>query len=144
GVEPEVVLTNGAGVGVNGRFTLGINDLMDAQAIIGTGSGPRNFRIGGGLSWDFFPDVEGQPGIGLGTQAIYVRLPVDGQLELTAVPYIHKAFKSGDHNEVEPFFAFPIGLAFSNGQYHTIATAAIGSMFKASEHFRYVAEFGLA
>src|SRR5205085_819364 len=94
GLEPEVVLTSGAGVGLNARFTLGVTDLDNASIILGWGSGPRQFRGGGNFTFDFFPDIEGQPGIGLATQAIYYRLPSTGVLELTLIPYIHKQYKN--------------------------------------------------
>jgi hypothetical protein len=149
GVEPELTLTDGAGMAGNLRFTEGLTDLTNVTGILGTGGGPRQFRVGGNMAFDFFPDVQGQPGIGIAGQAIYYRLGVSGttdtlgQLELTAAPYIHKAFKAGG-GEVEPFLAIPLGLAFSDGDYRAISTITIGSMFKASPHVSYVAEFGLA
>ena len=143
GMEGELTLTHGAGAAANVKYTQGLNDLMNATAILGTGGGPRKFRAGGNLIFDIFPDIEGQPGIGLGTQALYYRLPEVGQLELTAVPYIHKTFISAG-NEIEPYFAIPFGAAFSEGRYKAISNVAIGSMFKSVEHFRYTLEFGIA
>ena len=143
GIEPEITLTDGAGLATNVKFTQGVTDLNNFIATIGTGSGSRAFRVGGGMTFDFFPDLEGQPGIGIATQGTYYRLAGTGQLELQAVPYIHKTFRSGD-NEIQPFFAFPLGYGFSEGNYRPITSAAIGSIFRSSEHFRYVTEFGIA
>ena len=53
GFEPEITMTDGAGLAGNFKYTQGINDLMDAAAIIGTGTGPRRFRLGGDVTWTF-------------------------------------------------------------------------------------------
>jgi len=143
GVEPELTLSNGAGIGVNLKYTHGLSELMNATAVLGTGGGPRKFRTGANLTFDFFPDVEGQPGIGIGTQALYVRTRSGGRLELTGIPYIHKSFSTGD-GAVDPFFAVPTGMAFKDGQYEVISTVTVGSLFKSSEHVQYVMEVGIA
>src|SRR5262249_48150156 len=65
GFEPELQLTHGAGLGANGKFTVGLNDFLNAGGAVGTGGGGRKFRIGGYAVFDLFPDIEGQPGIGV-------------------------------------------------------------------------------
>ena len=144
GLEPEIILTDGAGVGVNAKFTEGLSDLIDGTLLLGTGGGPRQFRFGGNLAFDFFPDIKGQPGIGLGTQAIYYRLSSgNGYLEITAIPYVHKTFMSGT-DEIEPYFSVPFGIGLTNGNYNGVATFAVGSMFKNTTSFRYDVEMGIA
>ena len=144
GVEPELTLSDGAGIGANLKYTYGMSDLNNVTAIIGTGSGPRRFRVGGSMTFDFFPDVEGQPGIGLATQGVYYNLKEHGQFELTAVPYIHKSFMNDGKDPVEPFLAFPFGLAFASGVYKATTNIAVGAIFKASEKINYVTEVGVA
>jgi hypothetical protein len=145
GFEPELTLTDGAGLAGNLRYTHGLTDLNDLNVIIGTGGGPRRFRFGGNLTFDFFPDVDKQPGIGIATQGIYYRVGTGdvtaGQFELTAIPYIHKAFQTSG-NEIEPFFGIPFGMAFSNGQYQWQGQAVFGALFKNTEHIRYATEIG--
>jgi hypothetical protein len=143
GLEPELTLTNGAGIGINAKYQQGLTDLTNFTAILGTGSGPRRFRAGGNMSFDFFPDLEGQPGIGVAVQAMYVRLVSAGQLELTGIPYIHKSYVNKDQ-EIEPFFSFPVGMAFTGGNYKGTSQAVIGSFFKHDDHLRYVLEVGIA
>jgi len=143
GTEAELVFSENSGAGMNLRFTEGLNELMNVTGLIGTGGGDRNFRFGGNMTFDFFPDIEGQPGIGVAAQGIYYRIGSRGQFEATAVPYIHKAFVSAG-NEIEPFIAIPLGMAFSDGRYETLSTFVLGSMFKGSEHIRYSMEFGIA
>lgn len=144
GFEPELTLTDGAGLAANLKFAYGLGTLTNATAIIGTGSGPLKFRAGGNLVFDFIPDIEKQPGIGIATQAVYYRMDENrGALVATAIPYIHKAFSLGDGNEVEPFVAMPFGGTFSDGNYQGQVTFALGSMFKQVEKIRYVLELGI-
>jgi hypothetical protein len=143
GVEPELTTSDGAGLAGNLRYTLGIADFMDAAAIIGTGSGPLRFRLGGDMVFDFFPDVNNQPGIGLLTRVIYYKYPVSGELRVFGAPYIHKAFVLENKEEVEPYIAIPLGVGFDNGTYHGLSQFVIGSMFKNMEQFRYNLELGI-
>lgn len=155
GVEPEFILTHGAGFGGNLKFTYGATELNNLTGIIGTGGGDHKFRVGGNFTFDIIPDIDKQPGIGIALQAIYYRIAVPmatsgvaaqtvAQLELTAIPYLHKAFKTAAGTEFEPFVTFPVGLSLNGGQYLGLTSLAVGSMFKSSEHFRYVVELGIA
>jgi hypothetical protein len=148
GIEPELTLSSdvgsGAGLGVNAKFTAGVSELSNLTGIIGTGGGPRKFRVGGNYTFDFFPDIAGQPGIGIALQGLYYRVPDRGQLELTGIPYVHKTFVTGEKNEFEPFVAVPVGAAFSQGEYHAISSVVVGGIFKNTENFRYIMEFGIA
>jgi len=115
GVEPEITLSDGAGVAGNLKYTQGVTDFMDAAAIIGTGTGPRRFRLGGDLVFDFFPDVDHQPGMGVMTRAIYYSLPNSGEMDLLGAPYIHKAFvMDSSKDEIDPFFSIPLGMGFDS------------------------------
>jgi len=145
GFEPEVVLTNGGGLAANVRYTQGVTELNNFHAILGTGTGQRKFRIGGALTFDFFPDVDDQPGIGIATQAIYYRYKAGfGQLEVTAIPYLHKAFSNGQGNQVEPFLAVPIGPAFVSSKYHWQTQVVLGAFFRQDNaHIQYVGEVGV-
>ncbi len=142
GLEPELTFSDGAGIGVNAKFTHGYSDLVNFMGMIGTGSGPRNFRVGGAAVFDFFPDVDDQPGIGVATQGIYYRRRDVGRLELTGIPYIHKAFKTGN-SLVEPFAAFPIGIGFRSDNYDGLFSVVVGTMFHKSDHVSFVIELGV-
>lgn len=143
GLEPEISLSGKLGLGLQGRYTHGITELMNVYGILGTGNGLKRFRIGGGAVFDFFPDVEGQPGVGIATQLIYYRLESAGSTEISVIPYIHKSFTSESGSEFDPFLAVPIGMSFSEGQYKSLLTIAIGSNFKMSDSFRVILELGI-
>ncbi len=150
GFEPEFILSNGAGLGGNLRLTRGLTEINNAAFIIGTGGGPRRFRVGGNLSFDVFPDIEGQPGIGLATQGMYFRkekagssTDTEGLLEVTAIPYLHENFGT-PNGDVEPYFSLPFGAAFKDGRYQSTSSVVVGTFFKANEHVRYSLELGVA
>ncbi len=153
GLEPEFTLSSGAGVGLNLKVTQGLSDLVNVTGVIGTGSGPRRFRFGGDIAFDFFPDAEGQPGIGLALQGMYYRLKDSSQVEITTVPYVHKAFLLANRSqkeekeekmEFEPFIAIPFGIGISGGTNPALSSVVLGSLFKSSEKLRFVLEFGIA
>ena len=144
GIEPELTFSNGAGMGFNAKYTHGMTDMSNLIAIIGTGSGARRLRAGAAWTFDFFPDIEGQPGIGLGVQSIYWRLKESGRFDLTLLPYIHKTFVSGGTHEFEPFLSIPFGLGFTTDTYKPVMNVALGCMFKGSEHLRYSIEVAVA
>ena len=148
GIEPELQLSDGSGVGANVRYNQGLSELNNVNLLIGTGGGSRGFRFGGNFTFDFFPDIAGQPGIGLAVQGIYYRIGVAGissvgQLDLSAIPYIHKTIALQGKDEIEPYFAIPFGAAFSGGQYTGTTTLVVGTMFKNVDRIRYNLELGI-
>ncbi|HTL13110.1 MAG TPA: hypothetical protein VL588_11505 [Bdellovibrionota bacterium] len=139
GVEPELTLTSGSGIGVNFKGTYGLNDLINLQAVLGAGTGPQRFRFGGAVTLDFFPDLEKQPGVGLAGWLIRYDTPAGGLLDFRAAPYIHKSFKSGT-NSFEPFLAIPLGFGVESGQTRGLAQIGLGCIFHSSESLNWTVE----
>jgi hypothetical protein len=142
GLEPEMYFQGGAHYGMNARYTHGLSDLSNFSVLLGAGDDYRGLRLGSTYTFDFFPDVGNQPGIGLALQGIYVRTFGSGALELSAIPYVHKHFTS-EGVQFEPFVAIPFGTTLSNGTYVGTLTLAMGSMFVLSPHFNAVGELGV-
>lgn len=143
GIEPELTLTSGAGLGINARFQYGVGQMTNAHFWVGNGVGPRGFRVGGAISFDFFPDIEGQPGIGMAISGLYWRNAAGGRLDTTVIPYIQKTINSND-GAFTPYLAIPLGLAFTDAAtYAAISQVAVGSAFKLSERFTYFIEVGV-
>lgn len=64
---------------------------------------------------------------------------------MTVIPYLHKSIKREDvTGAIEPFVAVPMGVALSQGTYHTITSLVFGSLFQHTEHFQSVLEFGIS
>lgn len=142
GAEPEFTFGSTAGFATNLRGSYGVSDASNVAVILGAGTGSRLFRVGGAYTFDFFPDTDGQPGIGLALQALYIQLPTTGSMELTAIPYLHKSFRS-DYGSFDPFLALPVGLSLSGGTYQPLVTLALGTQFQHNDHFSSVVELGL-
>jgi hypothetical protein len=145
GFEPEVVMSDGGGLAGNFHYSQGISDINDVFGEIGTGTNVQNFRVGGGITFDFIPDMDTQPGMGIGLQGIYYRYKGDyGQLETSVVPYIHKMFGNGKGETVEPYVALPFGPAFRSGQYNWQTQVVLGAIYH-QEHspVRFIGEAGV-
>ena len=155
GFEPEFVLSSGAGFGGNLRYTTGLNDLSNLSFLIGTGSGPRQFRVGAVYTADFFPDTEEQPGIGIGLQGTWGRVTAQSvgggvcttgcssatvsRLDIQLLPYLHNRFQNSG-GDVEPFFSFPFGVSVRDGTVRASSAVAVGAFFYTSPRFQYSME----
>ena len=147
GLEPEVTFTHESGFATNLRLQTGVDALSNAHFVVGTGGGQRNFRAGGAYTFDFFPDLNQQPGIGIAVQAMYYRYSGNfGQLEPQAIPYIHKAFDDGHGTIVEPFLSVPVGFEFRSDTYSFISTLAFGARIYPDKKgpLSFIAELGLS
>lgn len=147
GIEPELYLTPSAGLGVNLRYSQGLNDISNVLGIIGVGDGQRKFRCGGIMTFDFFPDLNTQPGIGIGIGGLLAKMPQSLNFEITATPYVHKTISPKNlegFRNIEPFLAIPIGLSLSSqSTYEMLTSVSIGSLFEYGTNFRSVLEFGI-
>ncbi len=143
GLEPSILLASGSGLGATLRMTYGLNDLINFQGYLGQGNGAQQFRTGAGLVFDFFPDDESQPGIGIATNLQLVQVTDATRGEFIATPYIHKAF-FGEKSEIDPFFAIPFGMRVEDGESNWITSIALGAVIKTSEQIHWVVELGVA
>ena len=146
GFEPELNLTSGAGLGANLKYTHGISELSNFTLALGHSGGGRQFRFGLAWTLDFIPDLDSQPGIGLGFQSYYYRLATGGRFEATVVPYIHKSFVTAGNGEVDPFIAVPFGVFRRSGEYKAMTSVSVGSLFKPKRNSSvyYIIEMGVA
>lgn len=142
GLEPELTFSPSSGIALSARYAQGISELSNIIGIFGTGNGPHQFRIGGAYTFDFFPELERQPGIGVAVEALYMQLPNVGSIQVSGIPYIRKSFKTEDLT-YEPFIAIPIGISLASGTYQAISNLVLGSLFIPSEHISFQAEFGI-
>jgi hypothetical protein len=142
GIEPELTLTPESGLGANLKSHHGINHFINGIATVGSSGGNRRFRAGGAVVFDFFPDIDSQPGIGLAAQGLYVNRTNGGRLEVTAIPYIHKAF-THEQQIIDPFFAFPFGYGVRSVGTRNLMQFVGGAHFQINETFRTSLEIGI-
>ena len=145
GLEPLITMTNGSGVGANVKFTYGISPLSNLQLGMGSGSGSKQFRLGGAYTLDFIPDLDGQIGAGIAFQGYTYHMKTTGgsMTEITAIPYIHNNFTTSNDANFDPYISLPVGMAFNDGTYRTIMQIVFGVFFKTTEHVFYNMELGL-
>lgn len=55
------IMTNGSGVGMQGRYTRKINEKLRVDGGAGVGAGDRTIRLFSGASYELFPDFANQP-----------------------------------------------------------------------------------
>lgn len=147
GLEPEVIISKPTGAGFNLKPRMGINDLLNLEGVVGTGSGSRQFRVGLLTDFEFFPDVDNQPGVALVVQTIYYRLDHDLDMFTYGVtPMIYKSFRGSTEESggYTPFLAVPLGWNISHGKHLNFLQVALGSMFQfpGNDHFHATAEVG--
>jgi hypothetical protein len=144
GVEPELTLTPDSGIAGTVKFTYGITPLSNLQVGIGSGSGDKQFRLGGTYTFDVIPDIEGQIGAGIALQGYVYHIKSGGSLtELTGIPYIHNTFRTAQGQDFDPYVALPLGMSFNDGNYRSIFQIVGGTYFKLNPHIGYNAELGV-
>lgn len=143
GVEPEMSFTRGAQSSVSAKFTHGLNDMMNLQAQAGAGTPERRIRLGGAATFDFFPDLPGQPGIGVALQGAFLDRLSGAAGEFTVLPYLHKRFDS-KKSSVDPFVSMPVGVRVSEKGSELLLSLAVGALFEVSHSFLVSSELGIA
>ncbi|MBI3541743.1 MAG: hypothetical protein HY075_00500 [Deltaproteobacteria bacterium] len=144
GLEPEVAISNGTGAALNFKPRIGATDFLNWEGLIGTGAGARQFRVGLTADFDWFPDVDNQPGIATPLFCEYYRVNADGLLTFGMKPMVYKTFKGLEANYT-PFFSLPFGWGYKNNTLSSFMQIAIGSVFKipnAGDHWRFTGEVG--
>jgi hypothetical protein len=143
GLEPEVILNTPTGAGFNFKPRYGVNDLLDVQASIGTGTGARKLRLGFVADFEWFPDFESQPGIATPFFIDYVRYEGRAQILFGAKPMVYKTFE-GEKTQFTPFFALPVGWSVYESNMQGFMQVALGCVFKIPEidKWRFTFESG--
>ena len=127
-------------------YSRGFSELLKAGAVIGTGTGTRGLRFGGRFTLDVFPDLAGQPGLGLGGQVLYSNYQNGTRIEATVIPFLHKAFQMRDSGyEFSPYVAFPIGVASGPGdESNSLLQFSVGSLFRKVDWISFIVEIGIS
>lgn len=143
GIEPEVVISDGAGAGINIKPRYGINDFLNAEGFFGFGSGARGFRVGAIADFEWFPNTDAQPGVATPFSMTYSVVRDNGDFSFGPMPMIYKSIKTNGISVI-PFAALPAGWRFYDGQIRWFTQVALGAMFKipSSPQLRFSAEAG--
>lgn len=129
GFEPDIVISSPSGAGVTFKPKYGLNDFMNIEGIIGTGSGARRFRVGAILDFDFIPDVDMQPGFGLPLNLLFAKIQDSSEFSLGMSPLLYKTF-AGTFTDYIPFVSVPMGWVVRDFKIKPFFQGVMGSMFK--------------
>ena len=127
GVEFTGVLSDGGGLGVQGRYTQKVSDLVVFDAGFGTSGGERSGRLFGGLEYEFFPDYDRQPRFSLrGSVETATEFGVRKNI-LTMAPKVSKGFSFWGI-EGHPFLSLPVGVNLNSQTktYETMIGTSVG------------------
>ena len=121
------IMTDGSGVGMQGRYTKRFSDKFRADAGVGLGAGDRSFRIFTGADYELYPDYAKQPRV---TLKAGLEIGSEFGNTVTTMSMTPIASKGLSLWGVEgyPFIAVPIGIGLnsSNNTYETLFSVAAG------------------
>lgn len=143
GLEPELILSQGVGLGANLKPRYGISNFLNVQGVLGTGTGARTFRMGAIGDLEFFPDIENQPGLAAPVSVIYYRISDEDQITLSLTPMIYKTFR-GDKALFTPFIGVPVGYNLRNKKFEDFMQVALGTIIHPHnwDYFSFTVEAG--
>ena len=115
------VISNGAGVGLQGRYTQRLDEKIKLDAGIGIAGGDRSSRLFAGLDYELFPDYMKQPRVSLKFNFETASEFDNRVTTLSLAPTASKGYNFWG-KEGYPFVAIPIGVALNagTGMYETM------------------------
>jgi hypothetical protein len=125
------VTSNGAGVGLQGRYTYKWQSdiILDAGAGISSGDRSRSFFIGS--DYELYPDFGNQPRVSIKGTLDYAEEFNSQKSILGIAPTVSKGFNAWGR-EVYPFVSLPLAINLNNDNqtYMTTANIALGAVGK--------------
>ncbi len=122
------VMSNGAGAGVQARFTQNLNVGTTLDLGMGISSGERSSRIFAGMDYELFPDYEKQPRMSIKVSLANAHEFGQTYNLLTVAPTFSKGLSFWG-KEGYPYVAIPYGVSLNNNTktYETTLNLAMGA-----------------
>jgi hypothetical protein len=119
---PQLIFDKIEGTNVLAAFDTGIAEDQQIRGFLGIGE--IDFQVGANYKWVPFPDVEGQPAIGLIGGIQWMKIADDNLLSLRVGPLVSKKVET-EVGDFTPYASLPIGLTdYKNSTYMPIQFAA--------------------
>jgi hypothetical protein len=118
------IMSNGAGMGFQGRYTHKLNQALAVDGGIGLASGSRSARLFAGVDYEIFPDYAKQPRFSMKGAFEYASEFSNGREVFTVAPTVSKGFNFWGQ-EAFPFVAMPIGLSLNSENQTYLPTMAL-------------------
>lgn len=122
GVEMTGIVSNGKGVGLQGRYTHKLTNKIIVDGGAGIGAGDRSNRIFAGADYELFPDYMKQPKISANFRIENAKEGENRKNIVTLAPKVSKGFSFWG-TEGFPYAALPLGLSLE-GETSTYTTTA--------------------
>jgi len=107
------IMTNGSGIGMQGRYTRKLNEKLRVEGGAGLGSGDRTFRLFSGASYELYPDFANQPKVDLKAGFEIGSEFGNTVTTLSVTPIASKGLNLWGL-EGYPFVALPIGIGLNS------------------------------
>ena len=118
------IMSNGTGMGIQGRYTHKLNQGLGVDGGIGLASGSRSARLFAGIDYEIFPDYAKQPRFSMKGTFEYASEFSNGREVFTVAPTISKGFNFWGQ-EAFPFIALPVGLSLNADTRTYLPTMAV-------------------
>lgn len=140
-VETQFITDDDSGVNLVGRFDSWLSEDSNLRAVLGFGT--TDFQVGGFYKWVPYPDVEGQPAIGLMAGLLYASTEGLDDISVRVHPFVSKKFEI-ELGEITPYGALPFGIRSMDGETDVPVQAVIGAELKTVnlEKIRFMGEIG--
>lgn len=106
-LETQFITSNHSGIGLNGRFDVGLTEESGFRGLIGVGA--VGFHVGGFYKWSPIPDTDQQPAVGFLAGVSYASLSGLNDLSLRFHPIVSKKFEI-ELGEITPYGSLPMGI----------------------------------
>ncbi len=125
--EVPLILNHGRGIGIQGRYTRKLDEIIRVEGGAGIGSGDRSSRFFVGGDFEIFPDFERQPKFALKTFLERATEFKDTVVILGVTPVVSKGLLFWG-NQGHPYLALPVGIGLNNDtkKYQTRISGALG------------------
>jgi hypothetical protein len=125
------IVSNGGGIGLQGRYTQKINKYTYFDAGAGISGGDRSNRFFLGADYEIIPDYENQPKISVKTNYENANEFGNRKHVLSFAPVVSKGLIVSE-KEIYPFFSMPLSLNldYAHNTYITSISASAGFSMK--------------
>jgi len=139
-------ITDRGGMNLASRFDAGVSEEIGLRGLFGFGT--TDIFFGGLVKWIPFPDIDGQPAIGMNAGLLYARDDENRDLTIRLEPLVSKEFELGNF-WLTPYASLPVGIRVRNSDVAKDSTdltfqIAAGSQLQVEKwkNLQFMAEIG--
>ncbi len=135
----EIILSDPTSEGLEARGRYGLSDDWNLGLNLGAGSKNKKFRIGGEAVFNLLPDWEGQVGVSILANAVYLRRYDTGGLQTRIGPMVHKRVTAWNGYPANIYLAIPWYQEIRGSTFSSGTQLVLGTVFDIAQASRYYA-----